>query len=537
MRAPTSTPTAFMMVALGIVAGVALDLLTPAASDPPATTAAGPAVSGAWYCAAGDTATGNGMFVITAVPPGSATGSVVRVDTVGGGEIARGAEAEVFAGGVRVDGLPPERAEAGVSARWWRTPAAVTRVWVRGQPGEPAGLVEGPCVAEPSPTWYLPGVNTAGGAQAAISLVNPFDVDAAVAVDLLTPDGVQRPERLKNVGIPARTVKTIPLNEHAPELADLGAVVRLRAGRVVAEAWQSMDPAVGGVEGMTLAPLAPAPQDTWTVPWVRTGDAESWLWVANTSEGPASLAVTVHTPDGGAPPEGLEELTVPGESVHRIDLRGALPEDVRSAGVTVTSSNGVPVVVSAATRITNPDPERTGFSILLGEPAPDPQWVISTGPLRGRHEVLHLVNPTSQPLTVEIIAASATSAVSPDDWRELAVPPGAAIDVDISAEGDDLDQHAIFVQADGGGVVAGLHSVERSGPMRLLAHAGVPSRLWAGGQPVPPVRFAPGLPQRLGTSLGAAIRSGTITDVPDVPTPTASPVDAAADTTEPAPAR
>ncbi|HEX2027719.1 MAG TPA: DUF5719 family protein [Nitriliruptorales bacterium] len=515
MRTVTSTLLALGLVVVAAVAGAVLDLVAPPADvAAPSPGVADQAVSGAWYCAVGDTAEGDAMFVAAAAPPSVPAGGAVRIDTFDGGQAQRGEESDLFPGAMTVRGVPGGHEQLGVAVRWWQSPVAVSRLWLRGVAGEPSGPVEGPCTSEPSVTWFLPGVTTVDAAQARIVLANPFETDAAISVELLSPEGVERPQLLKNVTVQARSVQVVDLNRHAPEVADLGAVVRVRAGRVVAEAWQSLDAAVGGIEGVTLVRLAPAPRDAWTIPWFQGAGATSWLWVTNPGERPASVTVTVHTGAGGVPPEGLEEIDVPAGAVRRVDLRGVLPEDVGGGAATVTSVNGVPVVVSGATQIRTPSGERSGHAVQLGEPRADTSWTIPTGPGGGRTEVLHLVNPTAQPATAQVQIVDATATLAPEELQAVGVPPGTAVDIDLSGATEALDQHTIFVTSQGSGVVAGVHTFNRATPLGLVAHPGVPSWTWTGGRPVAPVEFAPGLPQRLGTDLGPAT----------TPSPSPSPV-------------
>lgn len=519
MRPGVSTLLAGFLVALAVTAGSVLDVVAPPPGERGAPVAIGRELdSGAWYCAAGATAGGDTMAIVAALPPTSPTSAAVRTDTLEDGTQVRGGEIEVLPGRVAAQAVAEGNEAVGVAGRWWVAPAAVGRTWERRTTGEPSGRVEGPCEPEPSEAWYLPGVTTVGGAQARVAVANPFETDAAITLDLVTPEGLETPELLKNVAVPARSVRTIELNRFAPERADLGVVVRVRAGRVVAEAWQSLDPGLGGVQGVTLAKLAPELATTWTVPWFAGQGAESWLWVVNPSERPASVGLTVHTGAGGTPPEGLEELTVPPGAVRRVDLRGTLAEGVPGGGVTVTSGNGVPVAVSGATRVAS---QRTGFVVQLGQPEADPLWVIPGGTTTGRRTTLHLVNPTAATATVDVVVSTPTGVRRPEELRGVVVAPGTAVDLDLTGPLGDSAAHAVSVLAVGSGVVAGIESSAVEGRLDLVAFAGVPGRAWAPSTPVRPVRFAPGMGQRLGTLLGPATTPSPTP--PPTPLPTPSP--------------
>ena len=496
-------PLALVLILVGAGAGTLLDIVDPARTEtPPLSGRSTTATSGAWYCGIGDTAGENGLTLIGAVPPDQPTSSTLRLDLQHSGETDVGAEAEVLPGTQHVQVVPSGRREASVAARWFREPAVVTRIWRREVAGEPSGLVAGPCQPQPNHTWYLPGVTTAGGARAYLVVANPFDSDAAISVSLLGPEGVTEPQLLKNIGVEARSAQTIALNEYAPEVPDLGAIVRVRAGRIVAEGWQSIDAAVGGIEGVSLVAAANEGNEVWTVPWFESGPtSDSWLWVANIGDRPAAVSVTVHTAAGGSPPTGLGEVTIDTGTVDRIDLRGVLPDGVSTGGVTVASTNGVPIVASVATTLRGESQERSGVSVQLGQSVPDPRWTVSSGATTGRAEHLHLVNLGATAATAHVAVATPAGRSQPEQLRRIRVPPGALVSIDVRPMLPDAEQHTIFVSANTATLVAGIHAFAVEGRLDLVAYPGVPSALWAGGE-VPPVVFAPGLTHRIGTRFG-----------------------------------
>ncbi|MFN2558001.1 MAG: DUF5719 family protein [Nitriliruptorales bacterium] len=496
------------MVGILVTGGVVLDLLTPVSAPGPASVApVRPVESGSWYCAVGDTAKGNSLTILGTVQPNATESAALEIETYAGGEARRSGEVELAPASIHVQPVTGTVGEVGVNAQWWRAPVVVTRVWARGAGGEPQGLVAGPCEPDPASNWYLPGVTTVGGAQARIVVSNPFDSDAALSVTLITPDGTETPELLKNVGVPRHSVRVVDLNAHAPERTDLGAVVTVRAGRVVAEAWQSLSPAIGGIEGVSLAKLTPGPAQSWTVPWFPAGD-DAWLWVSNVGERPSTLELTVHTPSGGVPPEGLEEVIVSPGTIRRLDLRGVLPPGPRSGAVTVSTADGGAILVSGATQIRSSRVERSGLSIQLGAQATDSMWVVSAGSSRGRGESLHLVNPTAEPALADVRVVAPNVDLEPEALQSVTVPAGAVVDLDLAGAVGDLGPHTVFVTASSGQLILGLHGSAREGRLGLIAYPGIPSSLWSGGQRPPSVAFSPALSQRIGTHLGPSASPG-----------------------------
>jgi hypothetical protein len=521
-RPPAWTVVVLVAALLGL--GVAIDRANPSqATARPEPAIAGAAVSGAWYCAAGDTSEGAEMRVVLASPPHDGmTPAEVAIDTFREGDAATATTVSVPPGGGASYQLPPGREGLGIAARWWEAPTAISRSVLVRPAGGPEGYLEGPCETEPSPRWIVPGVATAGGAQATLVLANPFDSDASVTVAFTTPEGLVEPQLLENVVVPKRSTRSILVNEHAPEEPDLGVVVTTRSGRVVAEAAQTLSAAIGGVDGVALVKAAAQPVETWTVPWfdVSDGDEQSWLWVTNVEDRAAALALTLHTREGGVVPGDLEEITLEPGVTQRIDLRDLLPEGASRAGLTVRAENSVPIAASVATVYAGPDTPRTGFAVQLGAPAPDARWVLSGGPTAGRDSGLHLVNPGSEPAVVDVLVSSADGVERVEELRGITVPPGALQSVALTPHlPEDAPQHSVVVLASEGTVIVGRRAVDRVGTLRLVAGAGVPGALWSGGRVVPPVDHQPTLTQRLGTDLGPRTEDPLAPTVPPTEPP------------------
>lgn len=524
MRSPPAWSIVLVVLAIA-GAGFFIDRRDPSeATTQVEPVSAGAAVSGAWYCAAGDTIEGaTDLKVIAATPPQEGGPlSQVTIDSFREGVTARGTEVRVNPSSSARKDIPAGLSDVGVASRWWEAPAAITRSVFVSPAGGPEGFVEGPCEPEPSPRWVVPGLATAGGAQAQLVIANPFDTDASVAVTFTTPDGPITPKLLENVVVPKRSVRTIPVNEHAPQRSDLGAVVRTRSGRVITEAVQTLNAAIGGVNGRSLVKAAAEPAENWTVPWFEIdGDTtQSWLWVTNVEDRPAALTLTFHGPTGGIVPDGIDDLDLaPGET-RRIDLNPLAPEGMREGGVTVRSENSVPFVAAAVTEFLGDVEERTGFAVQRGATTPADTWVLSGGSTLGRDTRLHLANPGPEEAQVDVVVWSADGVVRPEQLQGLTIAPGAWQSADLTAHlPEQADDHTVYVIARTGGVVASRTSEDRTGTRRFVAALGIPSTVWSGGQLVPGVRFQPTLTQRIGTSLGPQVSTAgeALLDAPTSP--------------------
>ncbi|HSK25157.1 MAG TPA: DUF5719 family protein [Egicoccus sp.] len=496
-------------IVLAIVVAVTLavlgaDRLVELPRSEPATVApvTGEAVSGAYTCAAGDGRDGSRLDLVAAHPGEVGDDpAVVDLDVFGDGEVRSGRQPQVFPG-AHVLATPTGRADVATFTHWSGGPVAVTREWrLLDVQDTPNGTLAGPCHARLSDRWVVPGLSTDGGNEAWIRAVNPFPTDATIAVGFLTPQGPQEPLALQNLTVPAHGSFELTVNDSMPEQADLTAVVRVLSGRAVAEGYLLTRSAIGGVDGVSLLESTTGPSEGWTVPWVsgRDGDA-SWLWVANLGERPAPVEITLHTPDGGAPPVGLSDVTVAPGQVRRIDLRGTFPEGVTAAAASVRS-DGAPVHVSGAVRRSADDPARTGFSIQRGVPDADATWVVSGGPTAGRNERIEVVNPGSEAVGFSVVLFNGSTVVRPGEFVDLEIGPGQTRSLPLADVLGDVAGWSARIVADGE-IVAARIGAGGEGGLHLLAHAGVPSAAWAPGNAPLPVTAAPGVVQRLETVGG-----------------------------------
>lgn len=510
-----ATPIIAVVILALVGLGAVLDRVAPAPSASTPVAAAEDAVAGAWICAVGDTADGSTLDLVTVAPLAEGgVPAVLSISTFGDGRALDRESARVFPGSAVATPVDGGVADLGAVVRWREVPAAVHRQWRVEAEGRPSGLVSGPCQSETSERWVVPGLATAGGAQAELVLANPFGSAASVAIDLTTTDGVVSPRRLENVVVPARAVLSIPLNEHAPERSDLGAIVSTRSGRVVVEAVQTYDAAIGGVEGRSLVAAAPEPAENWTVPALSTSEATpSWLWVTNPSEQPSAFTISLHTPSGGVVPEGFEELTLAPGTTQRVDLVGLLEGEDATAAATVTVENAVPVVVSGATQFRAETEDRTGITVSLGAADLDASWVVAAGAAAGRTVLLDLVNPSGAAASVDVALWTGSGLVRPEELAGLSLPAGGTAVVDVTDSlGDAEGAAAVFANASEGELVAGLRAFASEGRRDAVAFVGVPSGRFRTPAGAPVVRFAPTLPARLGTSQGPALLDDVMVD-------------------------
>lgn len=510
-RAPKTAIAALLTALVGVVG---LDARTePTVGVATGLQAPTTATSGAWYCALGDAGDQESLTVVGAVHPTQDEGADVAVDVQRAGRSTRVRDAVIGPGNGFAVAVPAGSGPEAVLSRWFDAPSVIGRVWERAGTGDVPGTVEAACRAAPSQQWIVPGMRTDGGASASLSIANPFGTDATVAVRLLTAIGPEDVLRLRNLVVPARGVLEVNLNEHAPQRRDLGAVVDVRAGRVVVEGLQQMNAAIGGIEGLSLIQAAPRPASAWTLPWFRDDDdSDSWLWVANPHDEDAEVSVTLHERTGARLPLGLDLVQIPALSTRRISLRGLLADesagvpadgaptspdeqavdaapvdtslvgaDAPHAGLTVVVDHGPDVVVSLGSThgAAAADPAadhgvRTGVNIALGTELADDAWTLVGGNPADRNVVLDLVNPGGETAVLDVRLWTELGPTTPTELSGLTLEPGHSTSVvlDPWLVGP---TSVIFVTAREGTVVAGRRAHDVSGRLDLTATIGVPA--------------------------------------------------------------
>lgn len=509
---PRTSPTLMLALVMAVAALVVVvdqtvppptkapEAVVDASLDPPAAASpdAPRVTGGAWTCAVGDGRPGTQLSV-SAVSPGSQglRPGRLQLGSIGDGELDLDDPAWVFPGTSVHAGLEGE--EIAAFARWYDQPVALYRHWrLAGDDDLPPGRAQGPCQAQESDRWWIPGMSTAGGHEARVRLANPYETDATVAVRLVTPEGPVEPTVLQNLTVQGRSTTEVEINEHLPERDDVAVEVEMIAGRLTAEGYQLVRQAIGDVDGVSLLASADEPSTTWTIPWAaEADDRRSWLWLLNPGDRPAPVELTLHGGDGGIAPEGLARVTVEPGQLRRIDLRGTFPENLSSAGVTVRSE-GVPVVASGAVRLEASDPAEAGMAVQLGARASD-SWVVAGGSTEARAEQLRLVNPGSQPATVDVTLWDGAETHRPDGFSAIEVPPGALVPLDLDAELGEVAEWSAVVEARAGQLVVGHVGQGGPGARELVAGPAASGAAWAPGGPAMASRHEPGLTQRLGT--------------------------------------
>lgn len=451
-----------LLVAVVVAAVVGLVVFLPGTSEPapaslgrtpvPAAQADG-ALSLTWYCAAS-------TALALSEPPAhtvlltNPTADDVVVRATPFGPDGPGPAVEITV----PPGAPTEidvREQFGDPSRSVMVEAADGNVAVAHRLTLPTAADEVPCATSTSDQWWFPALATVRGTGAQLTLFNPFSGDAGVDVEVYLDAGVRLPTELNGIVVPAGTVRVVDLGQAVQRRDQFAVVVRLRSGRVVAEATQTYDGSTG-FRGLRMNLGVPAPAERWAFAGGFSGEGVAEGLVLVNPEEEAVTALVQVTPYGAAAtaPEPLEievpalrwvvvdlsaESRIPGVGYHSIlvDSPDAPIVAARTTGISGPpaaaeapaadgSATGDAVPVDASTR---PALER-GVAIGTGTPVAASDWIVPVlRPATDPAPVVLVHNPNDG---IAVVTASVVGSdgagddveVQPGDSVVLSVPAG-----------------------------------------------------------------------------------------------------------------
>jgi hypothetical protein len=320
-------------------------------------------------------------------------------------------------------------------------------------------------------------------------LFNPFTADAVVRLVFATPDGPVRLVLSDNLLVAAGGTRSVNLGQFQPEIADLGVVVEVLAGRIVAQGELLIDPPRGttGASGRMLLPAAPETSESWALAYAADGDGtESWLSVLNPGEREAAVEVRVSAPSD----EGtglIGEVSVPAGGVARVELAEVSVNP--DFGVALNVVNSEPVVVTRLTSLQVAGGREAVTGGLAAERL-STQWALLGAGAGDREGLVSVYNPGPDVATVTIATDGA-----PAEWTGIVLQPNGRTKVSLSDAGADKASIPVTVTSDVP-VVADLRSISAGERLRLWLSTGIAAEQWIGPLTRPPVRFDPSLTTR-----------------------------------------
>jgi Family of unknown function (DUF5719) len=468
VRTVTRT-TVLAVILLFAAAGLAWDAgasrPTPAA-DATEAVRLDPPTTGAAYCPslAGD----DEDVVVTVTPAAPAgEGGASRVRIEAGAEVAE--ELEVTPDGPAAVTLTGTAASRPVTVTWTGAPVVAT-VTTRGD--RPVALQ---CEASTAPRWHLAGFTTTLGNDATLHLFNPFSVDAVATVRYATNDGPVELVSTRDVAVAAGESITVDLDEVQPEVRDLGVIVDVQSGRLVAAGemrFAPPDEESNAVTGRTAIPAVAEPAGEHVFPYgaLARDSAFSWVQVMNPGEDEAIVLATASAPD----PEVAEpeEVHVPPGATVRLDLRGLSSRYTFATEVTVANDTEV-----VATRVaTRRGEDATSADAATAAP-PATEWILAGAGTRDRAGAVDVYNPGSAPATVTL---SPLGLDAPAEWRDVVIEPNGQRGLPLDALGEAVDEVSLRLSADAP-VSAGIRSARQDrAPQRFWTLPGFTEEAWSG---------------------------------------------------------
>jgi hypothetical protein len=377
--------------------------------------------SGTWYCTPLVRPNETGTLSIGAVGSDPSQVSIERLDA---GQSSFEDPVDLDPQAVHEVEIEGEESVSGYVVRWrggpvvanWRVDGREERLGSR-------------CSSSPAPKWLMTGAETTIGSSARLYLFNPFDNDAVVTVYFATAEGRIDLVSSENVPVPAHDVVDLGINELQPEHSDLGVIVSVQAGRVIASGQQRFgqpdlpDVELEGAEppvdpdapqGRTVLPATAVASETVGLAYAASGETTTaWASVVNPNSRPVRVSVE---PSDGIEGGGIEdEILIAAESVERIDLSAV--SSAPNFGVRLTADEGLPIAAN-------------GFVALIGE-----RKRVSAMAAVAETDSMNAQVLVAPPETAEVAlfnpgTASATATVAvggvvPDAWESIDLAPGA----------------------------------------------------------------------------------------------------------------
>ena len=237
----------------------------------------------------------------------------------------------------------------------------------RGVDGRNRGLAGTRCESTVQDTWFVGG-GTKVGVESEVLLVNPYDDEALVDLEVLTEVGPSTAPGLRGIVVPGRQRTVVRLHDFEPEQRALATRVHVRVGRV-APALRDSRSVVDTPYGVDWVPRAGLPTTVVDLAGVPGGNGARLLYIAVPGADDALVDVQLTMTDEQFVPVDLREITVRAGTIAVIDMKEVL--DGRPASLRV-SAQGAPVLAGAYAE------NRARFN-----PIRELSWIGATRPLTG----------------------------------------------------------------------------------------------------------------------------------------------------------
>lgn len=302
----------------------------------------------------------------------------------------------------------------------------------------PPGMPFAPTGKAITSSWFCAGIPATAQRGGDVVITNPGSVPLS---GRLTVFSTSRKVVTQDVQVGARDTVSIALEKIAS--GDyLSAFVELDGGGGLVEQ------RVRHPNGRSLSGCSNAPSSNWYLADGITQGAGYDLVITNPFPDYTNVTVSILTADGLRTPAKLQNQTMAGTSVLKIDLEqyGLRDEQLLSVSVQAAPER---VIVGRAQNYYG-GLGRNGYSMSLAAPSPDVSWYFPDGEKAGNvSESLSILNPGDQPATVSIRVF--TSKPGGEDFvtvQTLEVAEGAVEKFDVDAiTGIPQGRHSLVVDS------------------------------------------------------------------------------------------
>ena len=326
--------------------------------------------------------------------------------------------------------------------------------------GQGRGLASTQCQPTGTDFWFV-GPASGVGQRAVLVLTNPESSDATVDVAIQGRRGLVDAPGARGIQVPARSRTEVRVDQVAPGEKVLALHVQVRVGRLSAAITETD---VNGFDplGTDWFPAAQAPATELVVPGVpRVSEGRaSHVRLDVVAPGEAAVVtLSLITPEGSFPPEGVDVLDVPAEGVTSVDLTDAL----RGEAASVVISSDVPVTAGARVQLRDPDIFGDVLFLAAAAPLTAPAVVPdnrSTGDLQTR---LIFSAPESA------AGAEVTAFARGREWDAGRVDLGSSTTEVLTIEapmigGKRVDSYGLVITPSGDGPLYGVRFLDEEGP-------------------------------------------------------------------------
>jgi len=309
----------------------------------------------------------------------------------------------------------------------------------------PPGMPFAPTQVGINSSWFCAGVPATSQRGGDVIVTNPTAVPLRGRITVFS---TSRKVVMQDISVGARDSGSFALEKLAT--GDyLSAFVELDGGLGIVEQ------RVRHPNGRSLSPCSNAPSSNWYLADGITLSAGYDLVVTNPFPDYTNITVSVLTADGVRTPAKLQNQTIAGQSVLKIDLEQFGLRDEQLLAVEVNSTPER-VVVSRAQNYYG-GLGRNGYAMTLGAPSTDNRWFFADGEKAGNtSESLTLLNPSELPASVTVQVFTATE--GGDEFVAVQiydVAEGSVVKVDVDAiTGLPNGRHTLVVDSPEVGIVA-----------------------------------------------------------------------------------